>query len=258
MKKNLKTPKVSVLIPAFNEEKYITKTLEAITKQDYPDLEVIVINNASTDRTEEMIRAFIEKNPSAAGFITVAYESRQGTNYARECGRKLATGAIIAQLDADCIPAPNWIEQGVRLLQENNVVVATGPYDYYDASFSRRLITSLSQLIFYPIINGVTQLFKRGAILIGGNSFVAADILEKAGGYNVNLTFYGDDIDIAKRVLPFGTIKFSNKLTLKTSSRRFAALGFEPVQKKYRKAFIDLAFSNEIKVNESREIIHPR
>ncbi len=257
--KNIKTPKVSVLIPAFNEEKYITKTLEAIIRQHYPDLEVIVINNASTDLTEEMVREFIKKNPSATGLIKVVYEAKQGTNYARECGRKLATGAVIAQLDADCIPAPNWISQGVTLLQKNKVVAVTGPYDYYDASFFRRHITSVSQVIFYPIINTITQLFKRGAILIGGNSFVTADILEKAGGYNVNLTFYGDDIDIAKRVLPFGAIKFSNKLKLKTSSRRFAALGFEPVQKKYRKAFIDITLSSkEIKFDESKELMHPR
>jgi glycosyltransferase involved in cell wall biosynthesis len=255
---NHKTPKVSVLIPSFNEEKYIGKTLEAIMQQNYPHFEVIVVNNNSTDNTAEVVKTFIAANAGAASITSLLHEIRQGTNHARECGRKNATGAIIAQLDADCIPAKNWISQGVRILQKNKTVAVTGPYDYFDSIFFRRKLSLFAQVIFYPFINVIAQLFKRGGIIIGGNSFIKADILNRVGGYNVDLTFYGDDIEIAKRIIPFGKIIYSNKLVLKTSSRRFKAIGFGQVQKKYRKAFLDLMFFNKIKIQESVEIVHPR
>ena len=250
--------KVSVLIPAFNEEQYIIKTLEAIMLQDYVDFEVIVVNNASTDKTAEKVKEFIERNTNNSHFITLVYEGKQGTNYARERGRRIATGQIIAQLDADCIPEKNWISNGVRSLKKNKAVAVTGPYYYFDSFLYRRQLTLLAQIIFYPIINMITQKCKCGGIIIGGNSFIDADTLERAGGYNVDLTFYGDDVDIAKRVSKFGWISYSNSLILNTSSRRFAALGFNKVQKKYRKAFFDVIFFNRVQINESIELIHPR
>ncbi len=254
----MKKYKVSVLIPAFNEEKYITKTLEALLKQDYPNFEIIIVNNASTDRTKSVIEEFITTHSNATNNITLLYETKQGTNYAREKGRKMAIGEIIAQLDADCIPATNWISTGVRLMQKNNVVAVTGPYDYYDSFYLRRSLTLFAQIVFYPIVDTCSQLFKRGGIIIGGNTFIDASVLKNAGGYNTELTFYGDDIDIAKRIFSFGRILYSNRLILKTSSRRFKALGFNKVQKKYRKAFLDLILFKGINVTESIELIHPR
>jgi glycosyltransferase involved in cell wall biosynthesis len=257
MNKN-KNYTVSVLIPAFNEEKYIIKTLEAILKQDYINYEVIVIDNASTDATVEVVKNFLSANTEAANKIQLLQESKQGTNHARECGRKKACGDIIAQLDADCIPSPHWISEGVRLLKHKNVVAATGPYDYFDSGLFRRITTLFGQIIFYPLIDTFSQLFRRGGIIIGGNSFIDAAVLDKAGGYNVELTFYGDDIDIAKRIFVFGRILYSNTLILRSSSRRFKALGFQQVQKKYRKAFIEMIFFKGIKINQSIEMVHPR
>jgi glycosyltransferase involved in cell wall biosynthesis len=255
---HIKTPLVSVLIPAYNEEKYIGKTLDAIFQQDYPKLEVIVVNNASTDKTSEEINRFIEAHLYTEGIIKVMYEEKQGTNFARECGRKAASGSIIAQLDADCLPDKHWISKGVCLLQMSKAVAITGPYDYSDTFFLRRTFIMLGQVLFYPLINKIVQFFKRGGIMIGGNSFINANILDRAGGYNVNLTFYGDDVDTARKISAFGKIKYSSKLTLKTSSRRFTALGFNKVQKRYRKVFWDLVFLKGIKMQDSIELTHPR
>ena len=251
-------PKVSVLIPSFNEEKYIALTLAAMTKQEYNNYEVIIINNASTDKTEEVIEHFLNENPNARKIITVINETRKGTNYAREAGRKMASGTIIAQLDADCIPSSSWVSTGVNLLLKERVVAVTGPYDYFDGFKFRRYSSLIAQMIFYPIIDTCAQYFERGGIIIGGNAFINAQVLETAGGYNTSLTFYGDDIDIAKRIFYRGRILYSNKLIMKSSTRRFKALGFNRVQKKYRKAFLDMIFFNEIKTDESIELVHPR
>jgi len=250
--------KVSVLIPAFNEEKYIAKTLSALLQQDYENYEVIVVNNASTDDTALVVDAFIAANKNERVTITNLYEARKGTNYAREKARCFASGEIIAQLDADCIPDSDWLSTGVRVLNKKNVAAVTGPYYYFDASWFTRITTLCSQLLTYTVINTITQLAHRGGIIIGGNAFIKADVLAKAGGYNTELTFYGDDVDIAARVAPFGWITYSNQLILNTSFRRFAAIGFWKVTKKYQKFFWDTVLLKQINIKQSMELNHPR
>ncbi len=250
-------PMVSVIIPAYNEDKYISKTLDCIASQDYPNYEVIIIDNASTDKTFAVVTAYIAGDLAKIP-MRLVQESRQGTQFARECGRKTATGSIIAQLDADCLPDPDWISTGVGLFKSAKVVAVTGPYAYIDCPLGTRIYTYLGQGIFYKLINSVIQLFHRGGIIIGGNAFIRAAVLESAGGYNTGLTFYGDDVDTAARVSAFGKIRYSNKLQLKTSYRRFAALGFWKVQNKYSRFFLHAVFHGKVDSKDSFELNHPR
>lgn len=252
-----KFPKVSVLVPAYNEENYILKTLEALLQQDYSNCEVIVVNNASTDRTAQVVSSFIYRQGQTFRF-RLLHESRQGTQAARECGRRMATGEIIAQLDADCIPPKNWISTGVRLMQEKKVAAVAGPYDYFDSSLVVRMLTHVSQLLFLQPLNQVVQIFKRGGVIIGGNVFILAAVLEKSGGYNTSLRFYGDDVDIALKVSRYGHILFTKKIMVKSSSRRYNAAGFFQVQAKYTKAFWQSIFHKGISYAQSSEAFHPR
>ncbi|GAC1417020.1 MAG: hypothetical protein NVS1B13_11020 [Flavisolibacter sp.] len=250
-------PKVSILIPAYNEEKYIAQTLSAVMEQDYPDYEIIVVNNASSDKTKDVVEKFIHSTKDAERKIKLLYEGRKGTQFARECGRKAALGAIIAQLDADCVPGKNWLSLGVGFMK-NNVVAITGPYFYYDSSLKIKIITLLTSVLFLKFINQLVQLAHRGGIIIGGNAFIKADVLEKVDGYNTALTFYGDDADIALRVSAFGQIKFLNKLMINSSSRRYKAMGFSQVQKKYNQFFFRSVFNGYKPSLGHAELYHPR
>ncbi len=257
MNQLIKTPKVSVIIPVYNEENYIVKTLNAITAQDYKNYEIVIVNNNSTDASNEMIKRFIQKTNFSGG-IVYETEYRQGTNYARECGRRLATGSIIAMLDADCVPDYYWVSSGVKELQQKNVVAATGAYFYYDASFLLRTFSLISQITIFKLVNRIIQWKKKGAILIGGNAFIKTDALAEIGGFNTNLTFYGDDIDIAVKLSKFGKVNYATMLTLKTSSRRYKALGFWKVNLKYQTIFKDILLGKHISSQESFELVHPR
>ena len=250
-------PKISVVIPVFNEEKYILKTLKAITSQDYKNYEIVLVNNASTDATDEIIKYFIQTTPST---INIIYETeyKQGTNYARECGRRLATGDIIAMLDADCVPDFYWVSSGAKQFIDKKVVAATGAYYYYDASFLLRVFSLVTQLVIFKCINRIIQYNKKGAILIGGNSFIKATTLYSIGGFNTNLTFYGDDTDLAIKLSKYGKVNYSTILTLKTSSRRYKALGFWKVNKQYQTVFKDLLMGKTISSSQSLEMVHPR
>lgn len=254
---NNSVPKVSVLIPAYNEEKYILSALDALVNQRYPNLEIIVADNASTDSTSFLVKKFIQDLGKAIQ-VRLIHEKKQGTNYARECARQAASGDIIAQLDADCIPPPGWIAQGVSALCNNkNIVAVTGPYDYYDATFFVRTSTLITQKIIYPLVNSFVQLSSHAALLIGGNAFIHAPILERAGGYNTAFTFYGDDAELGKRLSRQGYVSYMPNLTVPSSSRRYKADGFWKVNKKYRSSFWKLVMNHD-SLQHTTETRHPR
>lgn len=215
--------KISVVIPAHNEERNIADTIEAVLVQDYEDFEVIVIDNASKDKTSEIAKQFPVK---------VIHEARKGLLWARECGRINAIGDIIVNIDADCLPEKDWLSRGASNFTEG-VVAITGPYDYYDGTKLFRHTSLFTQKHIYHLMNIIVQKLGKGAVLIGGNNFIKAEVLKKAGGYNTELTFYGEDTDTAKRVSKHGKVVFNKKLLMKTSARRFKSEGTFTITMRY-------------------------
>src|SRR3989344_7819751 len=88
-------PRVAIVIPAHNEGETIGAVVRAALAQEYPDFEVIVVDNASDDDTGA--------HATQAG-ARVVREDRKGILFAKEAGRKAATGEILAGLDAECVP----------------------------------------------------------------------------------------------------------------------------------------------------------
>lgn len=216
--------KISIVIPAHNEARTISPSLQAITNQNYPDFEVIVVDNASIDNTREVSEAFPVK---------VIREERKGTMWACESGRRGATGEIISRMDADCLPNQDWLSKGLQHFKDPTVVMVSGPYDYHDASWIFRRFSLFFQRHVYPPVNFLLQKLRLGAISIGGNTFIRQETLEKMGGFNTNLTFYGDDVDTAKRASRHGKVVFDRDLIIKTSTP--SALRFGGGRKKILK-----------------------
>ena len=235
---SIKKPKISVVIPAHNEENVLTFTLEALLKQTHPNFEIVIVNNASTDKTVEVVTNFISSRKLGQEKIRIVHESKKGLLHARERGRREARGIIVANIDADCLPEADWLEKASALFDTSaggiqradgatKIVGVSGPYDYYDAHPSFKFSSMIMQNYIYRPVSHILQWpFVRtymggGAVLIGGNNLIRADILEKMGGYNTKLTFYGEDTDTAKRIAKFGRVIFTPKLPMKTSARRF-------------------------------------
>ena len=103
-------PFTSVIIPVFNDSVSLSKCLQSLELQTYSkdSYEVIVVDNAS----DEDIKAVVDQFSQA----TLVYESQQGSYVARNKGISIAKGSVIAFTDSDCVPALDWIEQGVRVL----------------------------------------------------------------------------------------------------------------------------------------------
>ena len=226
--------KISVLIPAYNEEKLIAAAIRSVHAQDYSDFEIIVVNNNSRDRTAEIAK---EEG------VVVIDESRAGTMWACEAGRKAAHGEIIVRMDADCSPRGNWLSQGATYFEDLDVVAASGPYEYVDAPFVFRTCARYFQRYVYFIFNHILRLTGSGGVMVGGNSFFRADVLEKSGGFNTSITFYGDDTDAAKRMSMHGKVIFTSRLTMPTSARRFRNEGMAKITFRYLFHFFKIVFS---------------
>jgi len=264
--------KVSVIIPAYNEEKYILNSINSIIHQSYFNYEVIIVDNNSTDSTWKKIvdllngKCFMNMVSNNGEFtcnihgvkFRLIKEYNRGTNNARECGRLRATGDIIAFVDADCKPSYHWISNGVLLLKDKSVAAASGAYYFYDDKPIRRLFSLYTQILIYKPLSFILQYFKKGAIINGGNIFIKSSVLESLGGLNTNLSFYGDDVDTAKKAIRYGKVLFSTSVTMPTSSRRFKELGYRKTNKKYMSIFIRTVFGKALSADESKEVLHPR
>ena len=213
--------KISFVIPAYNEEKSIGRCIESIKKEykgQLSDIEIIVVNNASTDRTKEI----------ATGFsgVTVVDEPRKGLGYARQAGFLASTGDIVANIDADAILPSGWIEKVLEEFSKDEKLVAlSGPFVYYDLSRWTNVLVKFFYGLGYAthVINHA--LLGVGAMLQGGNFVLRRSALVAIGGFNVNIEFYGEDTDIARRIQKIGKVKFTFGLPMPTSGRRLKEEG---------------------------------
>lgn len=120
---------VSIIIPVFNGEKTIERAIESCLNQSYQNIEIIIIDNASTDTTAELIKLF--NSPK----LTYLYTEKKGRSLARNIGLKYANGMFIQFLDADDILYEDKIMHSLKIF-ENNVElqgVSVG-IDYVDTS----------------------------------------------------------------------------------------------------------------------------
>lgn len=124
----MKSLKVSIVIPAYNEESHLRLCLEAIAHQTVKPFEVIVVDNNSTDATVAIARSF--------PFVRLVAEKRQGVMYARDAGFDAAGGDIIGRLDADSIVAPDWVETIQKVFEDESVHAATGTVRYREVCLS--------------------------------------------------------------------------------------------------------------------------
>lgn len=114
------TPKISVVIPAYNAEKTLKDCLESVLDQTYDNYEVVVIDNNSIDRSKDIIKEYQSKS----GKIIYVFEPRRGRGAARNTGIEKASGEIILTTDSDCIAPRNWIEELTKpIIYEGEVAV---------------------------------------------------------------------------------------------------------------------------------------
>src|SRR5947207_1820204 len=128
--KTMEKPRISLVIPAYNEEKYIGDCLQSVNENRNGIFEVIVVDNASSDNTREVASRYLD--------VRVIRQEKRGTNNARQMGLSEARGDLVAFIDADCRLHNSWYTKLAKKFEENpNMVALSGPPKYYDLSYSR-------------------------------------------------------------------------------------------------------------------------
>ena len=112
---NTLAPKVSVIVTNYNYADYIVDCLQSVSRQDYPELECIVVDDGSTDQSLDRIQQFIDSDRSHVEYKVVIHESSQGQLAAFYSGFVAAQGAFIAFLDADDLLLSNFVSAHVRV-----------------------------------------------------------------------------------------------------------------------------------------------
>jgi glycosyltransferase involved in cell wall biosynthesis len=212
--------KLSLVIPAYNEEKYVGHSLDAIFKAigDRNDIEVVVVNNNSADKTREVAARYAK--------AIIVDEARKGTNSARQAGFEKSHGELVGFLDADTMLAREWIERAENEFRKNpNLVCLSGPFIYYDLPKGINVLVKIFYGIAYFVSFVNRLIFKKMSFVQGGNYVVRRTALEQIGGHDVNITFYGDDTNLALRLNKVGEVKFSFGFPVKASGRRFVTEG---------------------------------
>jgi glycosyltransferase involved in cell wall biosynthesis len=220
--------KLSIIIPAYNEEDYISQCLTSVIREKNEsggDVEIIVVNNGSRDKTKEIASSF-------AG-VKVVDEPAKGLISARQAGFRAATGDLIAYLDADSMLTPGWIDQAFKAFNNDPEMVSlSGPVKFYDMSRAFNLLTSTFYYVNYPYYLFIRFFFKKGLIQ-GANFILRRSALERIGGFNPEFIFWGEDTDLARRLSRVGKVTFSPTLLVLTSGRRFKDEGLVWLTLKY-------------------------
>jgi glycosyltransferase involved in cell wall biosynthesis len=229
---------ISFVVPAYNEEKHLAKTLVGIIAEIARTGctgEVIVVNNASTDGTGELAASFPQ--------VIVVDEPVKGLVQARRAGFMRASGNLIANVDADTIVTEGWLN---RVLDEFNrrpgLVALSGPYIYYDLPKTTRAAVRAFYVMGYGFYVLNRFVLRAGSMLQGGNFVVRRTALEQIGGYNPTFSFYGEDTDLARRLNAVGAVKFTFRLPALSSGRRLLEEGLLRIGLRYSMNFVWATF----------------
>ncbi len=206
-------PLVSIIVPAYNEEQRISAALESLRAQTWPNLEVIVVNDGSTDDTSGVVRRGFPE-------VTLVEKENEGLARAYNSGAEVAHGEYIGFLDADDRFAPEKTARQMEvLLGEPNVgavgtngIVFSGPLQY--PAQSPRW-PRLKQLSVLDIFNGIHP--------IGTSVMLPMAVFNEIGRYGHEVRRQ-DDLDLFRRVITAGKRVLLLNEPLYLITRRFSSL----------------------------------
>ncbi|HUX98902.1 MAG TPA: glycosyltransferase [Candidatus Deferrimicrobium sp.] len=231
-------PRISVVIPTYNEAKIIGRTLRKLNHQTIPreEYEVIVVDGGSTDRTQEIAKELGAR---------IVIQKRKGIGGARNDGFLAAKADFIATTDADCIVPNQWLEIFLEDFRDERVVAVTGP----DGPIEESWKSKLTYFILRCFIQGITLFNLYGTA--GTNSAFRKSAFIKCGGYK-SLP-HSDDVEIAFRIKKLGKIVYDLRTFVNLSVRRLEQQGYVNIVSKWLKGDIYILLGKEIKAKEQYE-----
>lgn len=181
-------PSATIIVAARNEEDNILQCIQSLDKLEYPDnkLEIILVNDHSTDATERIIKEFIEEKPKFKLFVPEKILGNlKGKANALANALKIAKGEIILTTDADCIVNPKWALTMVSYFQTN--VAFVGGFTTQEDKTAFQGMQAIDFIFLLTVASGALNLGKPLAA-IGNNMAYRKSVYDEIGGYE-NLPF---------------------------------------------------------------------
>ena len=169
------TPRVTILMPVFNRERFADEAIRSVITQDFADFELLIVDDGSTDRTPEVLSAWAQRDPR---IVVITSAENQGIPAALNLGLRHARSPYVARFDSDDIMMPRrLLAQAVVLDSEPEVVLVSCAYEMMDSEGSylgtwrgdepHEVVTWL--LNFYNIVGGGGQvMFRRSEVIAEG------------------------------------------------------------------------------------------
>jgi len=203
-------PRFSVIIPLYNKEKDIKKTLSSVLAQSFKDFEIIIIDDGSTDNSTKIVNEFNDKR------ITLFSKKNEGVSIARNFGVAKASSEFVAFLDADDYWYPNHLENLALLINKYP------EHKWFASAYEKKRSSKLTTKMNSPIIekgenwSGIISDFFENCF-VDCLTWTSAVCFKKSfyinlGGFNINFT-HGEDTDLWIRAALQANLVFSNTIT---------------------------------------------
>lgn len=201
---NKKLPKVSIVISAHNEEKVIERTLKSLQKVKYPHLQVVIMDDASVDRTANIVLKFATEHPK---FDLIIRHKKNNVGKGRALNaaiQRYAKGDLIMTLDADCILHPMAVRNAVRYFDDPNVAGVAANVRIIHEPGVLSLLQVLEHMIGYRSKKAYS--ITNSECIIGGvASTYRREVLEEVGYYDTDTLT--EDIGLSMKVASLGNRK---------------------------------------------------
>lgn len=181
------TPRVSVVVCTYNGGRTLDECVRSLIAMDYPDYEVIVVDDGSTDETGEVLERYPE--------VRAIHQPHLGLSAARNLGLKVATGSIIAYTDSDCVAVPDWLTHLVHQLNSSGAAAVGGPNLTPEDGWLAACVAAAPGQPTHVLLGD--QVAEH---IPGCNMAFRREALEAINGFDTQFRKAGDDVDICWRL----------------------------------------------------------
>lgn len=182
---------VSLYVPCYNAARFIERSIEAALNQTMPPSEVIIVDDGSSDETVEIAKRY--------PVVIVRHEGNKGLAAARNTGVRSARNQLVASIDADCVPRPDWLEKLLERMTEETVAGAGGQL----VERNQDSLPDLWRSVHMKQSHG-DELIVNAAFIFGHGTVFRKSALEKVGLYNEKLRTNAEDCYISERLKKAG------------------------------------------------------
>jgi glycosyltransferase involved in cell wall biosynthesis len=227
-------PKVSVIVCSYNGARTLEACLDSLLKLNYPDYEVILVDDGSKDNTQEIVKKF----PSVKNIL----QPNMGLSYARNAGAAAATGDIFAYTDSDCMADPDWLYYMVGTLLSGDYAGVGGPNVSPPAeNWVQACVAAAPGGPNHVLLSDVVA-----EHIPGCNMAFYRWAFEKVGGFDTEYRKAGDDVDFCWRLQQEGQVIAFSPASIVWHYRRFTLQAFRKQQEGYGEAESMLRFKHLI------------